>query len=112
MSAGRRAGSKFQSRSRRSSTVRGSPGKPSSRSSFIGEVLDPAGVDLDAAGDAPARGLCDALDERGPHVQLDLLGHAQAVVEEVREAVAAARPRLDLEAHAALRRRQGAKLDL
>src|SRR3954447_21480586 len=107
MSAGRRGGSKFQSRSRRSSTVRGSPAKPSSRSSFIGEVLDPAGGDLDPAGETPARDACDALDERGPHVQLDLLGHAQAVVEEVREAVPAAGPRLDLEAHAAFRRGQG-----
>ena len=69
-------------------------------------------VDLDPAGEAPARGPRDPLDERGPHVQLDLLGHAQVVVEQVREAVAAAGPRLDLEAQPPSGAGSGAELDL
>ncbi len=39
----------------------------------------------------------DALEHRRPHVQLHLLGEAQVRVQEVRQPVAAARPRLDRE---------------
>jgi hypothetical protein len=62
-----------------------------------GRPVDAPGVDVDAGGEAAAGEGGHLLDHRRPHVQLDLLGHAQAVVHDVGEAVAAARPRLDAE---------------
>src|SRR5215203_3551759 len=59
--------------------------------------LDAAGVDVDAALEPSAGELRRALDDGGPHVQLDLLGHPQAVVHQIREPIAAACPRLDPE---------------
>src|SRR4051794_6365382 len=77
-------GSKFSPFSRR----------PRSRRSVL---FDTARADLDAAGEAAARQLGDALDGRRPHVQLDLLAHPQLIEQEVGEPVAGARPRLDRE---------------
>src|SRR5215211_9125593 len=68
----------------------------SARSARI-DVVDATGADLDAAVQAPPGELGDPLQHRGPHVQLDLLAHAQVLVEEVRQPVARARPRLDAE---------------
>jgi hypothetical protein len=59
--------------------------------------LDAVGLDVDAAVEASARAAGDAFEDARPHVQLDLLGHLQAVVEDVGELVAAACPGLDLE---------------
>src|SRR3954451_13613273 len=80
-----------------SSAGRGSKfsGLPRSARSRRSERVDTARADLDAAGEAPARQLGDALDDRRPHVQLDLLAHPQVLEQEVGEPVARARPRLD-----------------
>src|SRR5689334_9117036 len=56
-----------------------------------------AGADLEPLDEAAAGEVDDPLEGRNPHVQLDLLAHPQVVVEQVGEAVAAARPALDLE---------------
>src|SRR5215210_699522 len=74
--------------------ARGSPSVPSEVSGYLGDL---ARVDAKPAGSLPARKVDDTLEERGPHVELDLLRYAHAVVQELREAVAAARPRLDVE---------------
>src|SRR4051794_8210378 len=60
-------------------------------------LLDPAGVDVDAAREAAAAELRDALQHGGPHVHLGLLADPERVVEEVDDARGAARPGLDLE---------------
>ncbi len=64
--------------------------------------LDPARGDDDSAFHPASRELDYALEDRGPHVQLDLLGQPQVRVHEVREAVAAARPGLDREFESAM----------
>src|SRR4051794_2907767 len=81
---------------------------PSSRPSSIGAPR----LDVDAARHPPAGQVDDALEERDPHVRLDLLGHAQPVVEQVAKAVAAARARDDLEADAPLALVARVELDL
>jgi hypothetical protein len=69
-------------------------------------------VDAQAAV-APAPGeLHHTLEEGCPHVELDLLRHAQAVVEEVGQAVAAACPRLDPKQEPPVAGRLGAEADL
>jgi len=77
----------------------------------VSRPLDAPRVDVDARGEVAAGEARDALDHRRPHVQLHLLRHAQAVVHDVGEAVAAARPRLDAEQHVVAVGR-GAPLDL
>src|SRR3954466_16351661 len=91
-----RAGAKFRGRPRSSASRPRARSVVSGRSPRIA-IVHPARLDLDAAGDAAARGTHDALEHGRPHVQLDLLGHPHAVVEQVRETIAAARPRLDVE---------------
>src|SRR5215217_9414887 len=91
-----RAGSKFTGRPRSSASRARARSAVSGRSPRIA-MVHAARLDLDAAGDAPARGTHDALEQGRPHVQLDLLGHPHAVVEQVGETIAAARPRLDVE---------------
>src|SRR3954471_9615358 len=53
--------------------------------------------DLDPARQPSVGELRHALEHRRPHVQLDLLAHAQVVVQKVREPVAGPCPRLDPE---------------
>src|SRR5918994_180580 len=72
-------------------------GTPRSAAGSAGIDVHAARPDLDAAGQPAAGELGRALEDGGPHVQLDLLAHAQVVVEQVREPVARARPRLDAE---------------
>src|SRR3954465_15698716 len=55
------------------------------------------GPDLDAACQAATGELGDALEHRRPHMQLDLLAHAQVLVQQIRQPVARSRPRLDAE---------------
>src|SRR5215211_3581748 len=74
--------------------ARGSPSVPSEVSGYLGHL---AGVDAKSAGSLPAREVDHALEERRPHVKLNLLRYAQAVVQEFGEAIAAASPRLDVE---------------
>src|SRR3954454_12781700 len=80
----------------------GSPGASptsswESASRCHGSLIDAPRPDLDAAGQPYARELGHSLEHRGPHVQLDLLAHPQAVVQQVREPVARPCPRLDAE---------------
>src|SRR5919199_632415 len=76
----------------------GSPGSGwRSASSCQASSVDTTRADLDAAGEPPLGELRDPLEDRRPHVQLDLLAHAQVVVQEVGEPVARPRPRLDAE---------------
>src|SRR4051794_11950018 len=60
-------------------------------------VVDPVRAYLEAACALTAADRDDALEERCPHVELDLLRHPHPVVEQVREPVGASRPRLDRE---------------
>ncbi len=78
--------------------------------SFTGCVGEPPGVDVDAADQAPPGQAGGPLEERRPQVQLDLLGHVQAVVQQPREPITAAGPRLDGEDQAAIE--LGTELDL
>ena len=57
----------------------------------------------------PPESFDHALEERRPHVELDLLRYAQAVVQQLREPVAAARPRLDLELEQLVRSMRGTR---
>src|SRR5918992_92882 len=72
-------------------------GSPRRRSGGMGQLRHPAGVDAQAAVALAARQRDHPLEERRPHVELDLLGHPKPVVQEVRQTVAAARPGLDPE---------------
>ena len=72
----------------------------SSRSSTGGHVLDAAGVDAQATVPLAPGHADDPFEKGDPHVELDLLRHPHAVIEQVGEAVAAACPGLDLEADA------------
>src|SRR5215210_1137445 len=76
-----------------------------------GRVLHAPRMDLEEAVAAAVGELDHLLEERCPHVELDLLGHTQVPVEEIGEAVAAARPRLDGEGEPVALAR-GAELDL
>ena len=62
-----------------------------------GQLVDATGLDEKRALARAARQPDHPLEEGCPHVQLDLLRHAQAVIEQVGQAIAAARPGLDLE---------------
>src|SRR4051794_2839759 len=79
-----------------------------SRASALGD----AGVDVDAAGEPPGAPLGHLLVDAGPHVQLDLLGHPQAVVQRVGDGIARRGPRLDAEGDHAGLLIGGAPLDL
>lgn len=59
--------------------------------------LDAPRLDLDAAAPPPAAQVDHSLQHGDPHVELRLLRHLQVVVERVRDAVGAPRPRLDRE---------------
>src|SRR3954447_21268237 len=59
--------------------------------------LDAPRLDVQGAVTPRARPADRALQDGRPHVELDLLGHAQLVVHHVRERVAGARPGFDLE---------------
>src|SRR5215211_4274420 len=87
------------------------PGSANRSRATIGGVLDPARVDLEQAVTATLGQVDHPLEERRPHVELHLLGHAQVPIEEIGEPVAAARPRLDREREPVALAR-GAELDL
>src|SRR6185503_16179616 len=97
----RRETSKLSSRRRSSaSALRGSRGCPSSSRSSTGrDVLGPPGIDAEATVPPAPREANDPFEKGDPHVELDLLRHAHAVIEQVGEAVAAPGPGLDLEAN-------------
>jgi hypothetical protein len=61
-----------------------------------GVLVTPVGVDLDGSCGCPAGDLGCALEEVRPHVELEFLREADAVVEEMEVRVSAARPRFDL----------------
>lgn len=63
------------------------------------------GVDVDPVLEPASGAPGHLLDDRGPHVELDLLGHPQMVVQERREPITGPRPRLDLEHDDPVRRR-------
>jgi hypothetical protein len=73
--------------------------------------LDALGGDVHRAVATAARQLAELLEHRGPHVQLDLLVERQAVEQQARQAVAAARPRLDADLQPAGAEVAGAEAD-
>src|SRR4051812_1075947 len=66
--------------------------------------LHAPGQYVDAVDERTADLLCDAFDDRGPHIELNLLRHSQPVVHQRRQPVTAARPRLDGEVQMAVSR--------
>jgi hypothetical protein len=83
------------------------------RASQTPEVgFDAPRVGLDPPVETPPGQLGHPLQDRGPHVELDLLGHAQVLVQELGQPVAAARPRLDGEDEATAVVALGPELDL
>jgi hypothetical protein len=74
-------------------------------------IVAAQGVHLDAVSRDAAARLRHAFEEERPHVELQFARDAKPVVEEVEDAVAAARPRLDLE-HELTVVVVGAELDL
>src|SRR4051812_514926 len=67
-------------------------------------LLHAPGQHVNAVDERTADLLCDAFDDRGPHVELNLLRHSQPVVHQRRQPVTAARPRLDGEVQMAVSR--------
>src|SRR5829696_90628 len=93
-------GSKLRRRPSSAASSRIAAGRSANRSrATVAGVLHPPGMDLEPAVAFALGELDDALQEGGPHVELHFLGHTQVPVEEIGEAIAAARPRLDREAH-------------
>src|SRR5829696_2328698 len=109
MSPGR-ARSKFSGLSCSSSRARRSRMSPSVLSEVSGNLRDLPRIDAEAARAPSPRYLYDAFEKRCPHVELDLLRDPKAVIQELGEAIAAPRPRLDAKLEQLAVRRP--KLDL
>src|SRR5215210_3133214 len=93
----RSASSKLNDLSRSSSSARSARASSTGRSGVRRHLRHLPGVDAQPAGPAATRQVRYAFEDRGPHVELDLLREPEPVVHQLGEPVAAARPRLDLE---------------